>query len=91
MLLRFGAAPVDATPLIKSAAERQVPLTIRDIQNEEAAALYERDLVLVRPDGHVAWRGDGVPADAGQIIDKVRGALRGNAESNRTALPSAPA
>jgi hypothetical protein len=31
-------------------------------------------MVLVRPDGHVAWRGDRVPADAGQLFDHVRGA-----------------
>jgi hypothetical protein len=36
--------------------------------------LYERRLVLVRPDGHVAWRSDTLPADAGQLIDTVRGA-----------------
>ena len=38
------------------------------------AALYERKLVLVRPDGHVAWRGDIEPADPLEIIDRVRGA-----------------
>ena len=30
--------------------------------------------VLVRPDGHVAWRGDQVPADAAGLVDTVRGA-----------------
>jgi hypothetical protein len=29
--------------------------------------------VLVRPDGHVAWRADAEPADAGALIDMVRG------------------
>ena len=37
-------------------------------------ALYERRLVLVRPDGHVAWRADALPEDAGRIVDVVRGA-----------------
>ena len=37
-------------------------------------ALYERRLVLVRPDGHVAWRSDRPPADALALIDRVRGA-----------------
>ena len=32
-----------------------------------------RKLVLVRPDGHVAWRGDAVP-DASRIIAVARGA-----------------
>jgi hypothetical protein len=73
VLLRLGAAPIDAAPLVKAASERQVPLSVHDIRNEEAAALYERRLVLVRPDRHVAWRGDVVPADAVQLIDTVRG------------------
>jgi hypothetical protein len=31
-------------------------------------------LVLVRPDGHVAWRGDILPDDPQALIDRVRGA-----------------
>jgi hypothetical protein len=42
--------------------------------NESISSLYEQPLVLVRPDGHVAWRGERV-ADAKQLIDTVRGAL----------------
>jgi hypothetical protein len=37
--------------------------------------LYERKLVLVRPDGHVAWRGDALPAEPQNLVDRVRGAL----------------
>ena len=44
------------------------------VDEPEAAAIYERKLVLVRPDGHVAWRGDAVPADALAMMDRVRGA-----------------
>jgi len=73
VLMRFGTAPIDAAPLATAAAERQVPLTVHDIRDEQAAALYERRLVLVRPDGHVAWRGNEVPADAARLIDTVRG------------------
>jgi hypothetical protein len=74
VLMRFGRAPIDAAPLVAAAAERQVPVTVHDIRDEQAVALYERRLVLVRPDGHVAWRGDEVPADAAWVIDTVRGA-----------------
>jgi hypothetical protein len=39
-----------------------------------AAALYGCGLVLVRPDGHVAWRGDRQPDATLSLIDTVRGA-----------------
>jgi hypothetical protein len=44
------------------------------IDEPAAAALYQSHLVLVRPDGHVAWRGDAPPQDAVSLIDTVRGA-----------------
>ena len=34
----------------------------------------KRRLVLVRPDGHVAWRGHDAPDEPLDIIDTVRGA-----------------
>ena len=33
--------------------------------------------MLVRPDGHVAWRGDRMPDDPLRIIDVVRGMENG--------------
>ena len=56
-----------------AAAQRGVPLTVHRIEHPGAQALYDRPLVLVRPDGHVAWRGDGV-ADAPAVVDIGRGA-----------------
>ncbi len=72
MLLRFGDVPTAA--LERAAQTRGVPLTVTDLDAPEAAALYECRLVLVRPDGHVAWRGDAVPTEAAKLIDLVRGA-----------------
>ena len=73
-LLRFSGAPgVDA--LIAACRARGVPLEVVDLDEEEIAALYERKLVLVRPDGHVAWRGDRLPTDATLLTDRIRGAL----------------
>ena len=72
VLLRFPGAP-EAAPLAAAAAARGVPLTVVDIDRADVAALYERRLVLVRPDGHVAWRADALPDDLGHLIDRVRG------------------
>ena len=51
-----------------------MPLDIHTIDDAEAARLYERKLVLVRPDGYVAWRGDAMPAQPLALIDRIRGA-----------------
>ena len=74
VLLRFGKNSVAGNKIVDAAAARGVPLTVHDINNGKIAELYERELVLVRPDGHVAWRGDVCPDDALALIDQVRGA-----------------
>jgi len=51
-----------------------LPLEVVRLDDEEAAEAYERKLVLVRPDGHVCWRGDALPDDCAAIIHTVRGA-----------------
>ena len=72
VLLRFG--PTHVSTLVAAASAARVPLEIVDLDHAEAAAIYGRRLVLVRPDGHVAWRGDTPPGDAVRLIDRVRGA-----------------
>jgi 2-polyprenyl-6-methoxyphenol hydroxylase-like FAD-dependent oxidoreductase len=73
-LLGFGADAAEAAPLLEAAKQRNLPLTFTAITEPHIAALYERRFVLVRPDGHVAWRGDRMPEDALCVIDVVRGA-----------------
>lgn len=73
VLLCFeGATARDVAALQDAATVRAVPLTIVPVADRKIAGLYERCLVLVRPDGHVAWRGDSVPA-ADTVIDIARG------------------
>jgi len=74
ILLRFGSDAPDGLTLEAAALKRGVPLKSVAIGEPGAAKLYERRLVLVRPDGHVAWRGDNMPADAASVIEVVRGA-----------------
>ena len=40
------------------------------------ARLYERRLVLVRPDGMVAWGGDALPADVAALIATATGNVK---------------
>jgi 2-polyprenyl-6-methoxyphenol hydroxylase-like FAD-dependent oxidoreductase len=73
VLLCFCAA--DGEGFAKAASRRRVPLEIVELSGEKAArSLYGANYVLVRPDGHVAWRGDTLPEDAGRVIEVVRGA-----------------
>jgi 2-polyprenyl-6-methoxyphenol hydroxylase-like FAD-dependent oxidoreductase len=73
VLLKLGSAPPSSANIERAAAERFVPLTVHAIAEPAVLAAYERRLVLVRPDGHVAWRADAEPADAVALIDTVRG------------------
>jgi 2-polyprenyl-6-methoxyphenol hydroxylase-like FAD-dependent oxidoreductase len=52
-----------------------VPLTVHTIAQPEIAELYQRSYVLVRPDGHVAWRSDRLPNNLEALVDQVRGAI----------------
>ncbi|MBT3535672.1 MAG: 2-polyprenyl-6-methoxyphenol hydroxylase [Rhodospirillaceae bacterium] len=74
-LLRLGENPPDVSDLVGAAHQRGVPLTVTSLDDTKIVALYERKLVLVRPDGYVAWRGDHVPGDPRTLIDHVRGSL----------------
>jgi len=73
-LLRFDPA-VDARPIEAAARRRGVPLALLDVVSDEARDLYARDLALVRPDHHVAWRGNAPPDDADALIAGVTGHL----------------
>jgi FAD binding domain len=71
-LLCFGNADGGNT-LRDAAAQRGMPLDIVQIDDRAIANAYERKLVLVRPDGHVAWRSDAPPREAGALLERVTG------------------
>jgi 2-polyprenyl-6-methoxyphenol hydroxylase-like FAD-dependent oxidoreductase len=72
-LLQFGSGNESFSA---AARKRGVPLSVVPIQDRTIKDLYERNLVLVRPDGHVAWRGDESPGDAGALLDRIRGEVQ---------------
>ncbi|WP_296560637.1 FAD-dependent oxidoreductase [Pigmentiphaga sp.] len=75
VLLRFGADAPSGAGLLEAAAQRNIPLTLHTIVDDEAARRYECRLILVRPDGQSAWRGNDEPGEPGGIMDTVRGAI----------------
>jgi hypothetical protein len=62
--------------LVEAAGRRGLPLAVLDVDASGMREIYRRKLVLVRPDQHVAWRGDREPAAPLELIDRVRGARR---------------
>jgi 2-polyprenyl-6-methoxyphenol hydroxylase-like FAD-dependent oxidoreductase len=71
-LLRFDPG-VSTEPLTRAASARGVPLRVLDIAGGPTLP-YAHKLLLARPDLHVAWRGDTLPADPRELIDRIRGA-----------------
>ena len=72
-LLRLGKGAAEIAPLQAAARERGVPLAVLDVPGEVARDRYARDLALIRPDQHVAWRGNRLPADCAALLARVTG------------------
>lgn len=73
-LIVVGAAAGTWEPILAAARARRVPLEILDLRHRGLRDRYGAGLILVRPDQHVAWRGDALPEPPVQIIDRARGA-----------------
>jgi 2-polyprenyl-6-methoxyphenol hydroxylase-like FAD-dependent oxidoreductase len=73
VLLRFDAG-CEVAPLLEAAERRGVPMAVTDVRDAEAARIYRKALVMVRPDGIIAWQGESLPADPVELIDILRGA-----------------
>ena len=56
----------------RAAARRGMPLQV--LRTDAPGEPYRSRLVLIRPDQHIAWHGDGAPTDAMAVIDRARGA-----------------
>ncbi|MFB7333144.1 FAD-dependent monooxygenase [Streptomyces adustus] len=84
-LLRLGPRPPYTGRIEAAARARGVPLRTLTLDDPLARELYERDLVLIRPDQHVAWRTDREPGDPGALLALVTGGSR------ETAARPAPA
>jgi 2-polyprenyl-6-methoxyphenol hydroxylase-like FAD-dependent oxidoreductase len=72
-LLRLADDAPSGDALVAAARERGIPLAVLDIELPEAPGLYGRALALIRPDQHVAWRGDRLP-DADALLSRITGA-----------------
>lgn len=73
-LLRLGAENSDLETALESAAGAlSLPLAVVSVTNEDLTGLYGAGYALIRPDQHVAWRGDLLDDPTG-LLERVRGA-----------------
>ena len=60
-LLRLRSG-TDAEPLARAFARYGAPFAVLDVADERVRELYGHDLLLLRPDLHIAWRGHVIEA-----------------------------
>ncbi|MES2172293.1 MAG: FAD-dependent monooxygenase [Actinomycetota bacterium] len=73
VLLRVGADAPSTDALVEAAKKTGVPLEVYHLEGEEVERIYDRPLVLVRPDGHIGWRGYNVPKLPVELFNQLRG------------------
>ena len=72
-LLAFGDA--DTAPLQRAMKASVVPLEVLTLDEPPVHFVAARNLVLLRPDLHVAWRGNSLPASCENLVATVTGHL----------------
>ena len=72
-LLNIGVEAVDAGGLAVAFKECGAPFDVLHVADAGLHAAYEKPLLLVRPDLHVAWRGERLPSDAVHLAKLVTG------------------
>jgi 2-polyprenyl-6-methoxyphenol hydroxylase-like FAD-dependent oxidoreductase len=72
-LLRLGKTRADTSGLERAMGASGAPFSVQTIEDETPRAVYGCDLILLRPDLHVVWRGNAAPPDAGPIAAVATG------------------
>jgi 2-polyprenyl-6-methoxyphenol hydroxylase-like FAD-dependent oxidoreductase len=62
-LLRLGGSQADASALERSMHDLGAPFETLTVPDDVARDVYGCDLILLRPDMHVVWRGNAPPED----------------------------
>src|SRR3989440_123985 len=72
-LLRLGRTNADTSALEKALRTLGAPLAVLDVPDDAPRQVYGHDLLLLRPDLHVVWRGNQPPEDPGNVAATVTG------------------
>jgi 2-polyprenyl-6-methoxyphenol hydroxylase-like FAD-dependent oxidoreductase len=78
-VLKLGNGKADAEGLERALAARGAPVKVLNAPDQAARDVYGYDLILVRPDMHVVWRGNAAPEDPEQIAAVASGHAKANA------------
>jgi 2-polyprenyl-6-methoxyphenol hydroxylase-like FAD-dependent oxidoreductase len=66
-ILKLGGTRADPSGLEQAMRSRGAPVTVREVPNRIAREIYGYDLILIRPDMHVVWRGRAPPEEPAEI------------------------
>jgi FAD binding domain len=66
-ILKLGGTKADARGLQSALRDRGAPATVIEVPDSRAREIYGCDLILVRPDLHVVWRGGAMPEEPARI------------------------
>jgi 2-polyprenyl-6-methoxyphenol hydroxylase-like FAD-dependent oxidoreductase len=72
-LLRLGRSRADTMGLERAMHARHAPFTVMTIDEPAPRDVYGYDLILLRPDLHVVWRGNAAPSDPAQVAAVATG------------------
>ncbi len=72
-LLRLGRTPADTAALQREFAALRTPLQVLDLADAQPRDVYGYDLLLLRPDMHVVWRGNDVPREPEKLAALATG------------------
>ena len=72
MLLQRGTETNDHRGLFEAAGNRDIPMS-KEILPDSLEPLYPTRFTVVRPDGHVAWRGNALPTDCDDFLGVISG------------------
>ncbi len=63
----------DTSVMADAAEARRIPFKTYRVELPQGRELYACDLALIRPDQHVAWRGDRLPDNCDALLARVAG------------------
>lgn len=72
-ILKLAGTRVDVTPLGKALRARNAPVDVLEVPDRIARDVYGFDILLIRPDMHIVWRGNQMPEDSAAVANTATG------------------